>query len=375
MSDNEVYISTSSSKLGQSGITSSFPALTYSHEKKALGGYWAASFTVYGIKPGEIKLWAETGIGSHVQAEVAGGIIWEGVVDELVITLPNSTITIGSLSAMSNRVSVRFQDIEAPFNLPIGGTFDATGWVEDSASVAQFGELEAYLSAGAVDPAVAATASRTYLGYNAWPIYERQVTQQPGTGFSLVANCIGYSRIMDRRYYDNPGITGTVNISNKIKDILSNADFLDSDYSVEENTLQAYDEQLDQPTLLKAIQDLVSLGDSSFNRYTFGVYANQKAIYRAVPTSPTYLVGEDGKMSYPNTNTNIPLGLVEPGSRVEFSDIFSAPLDYHYSAPSKVDIYPIIETASFTYPNTLSITTGRTTRLDAIFAAYGLSGM
>lgn len=362
------------SNLGASGLGIDLIPAIYQHEKHALGGYWSASFNVLGLTDSDVRLWAESAIGSHVSVQSVSGIVWEGVVDSLVITLENSTITIGSLMSISNRVSIKFQDIEAPFNLPVGGTYNATAWIQDSGSVLQYGALESVLSAGQTDTTAAASAANTYLDYNSWPIYDRQFTQQGGQQRGIVVNCVGYSRIMERRYYDNPGATGLVDISAKIADIISNADFVDSS-SIASNTLQTYDEERELPTLLAAIQNLVSLGDASFNRYVFGMYANRKAIYRAVSSSPIYTVNSRGELLYPDNATPVDLANVDPGVRLAYSDIFSNQLPYGTNSLQGVDVNPIIETVSYTHPGSLSVTTGRTSRLEAIFAAYGLSGL
>jgi len=263
---------------------------SYSHEIVADGGYWSCNFNLEATRE-EAEDWLKL-LAFHVEVyNEATDKIWEGFVDEVSISLGTFSVTRGPVLDIANKTDVSYQTPSYNFNagIVVGGDQNISGTVEDSTSQGVYGVREKRLSAGTASDTEGDQLNQTYMDDNKDPKVSQQVTVggSGGGSISVEVNCKGYAHMLDNLPTDTAA-AGTMNLTDKIMEVLAShpdSIFSTSTKDVTTNTTQvAQYYEADQVTM-GIIKGMVALGDSSNNRYTWGIYNDLTMHYKAASTT------------------------------------------------------------------------------------------
>jgi hypothetical protein len=122
------------------------------------------------------------------------------------------------------------------------------------------------------------------------------------------------------------------------------------------------------------IKTLVELGDVAYNRYKFMIGPGRFITYAAVPTIVKYFRAfTDSRQGITDSFGPVMPWAVQPGEWVLLTDWLAAkeaPVSTFYQDSR----YMLIEQVSYTAPWGLSLSAGRTDRLNQMIAQLGLKG-
>jgi hypothetical protein len=123
------------------------------------------------------------------------------------------------------------------------------------------------------------------------------------------------------------------------------------------------------------IQGLVARGDSSDNRYIFGIYNGRVPTYEAIPTDFEY----QQRLSDPAQRVETPQGIeVKPWDVTAGKWLFVPDFLIGQVQPTDLRLDPrmiFIESLTYTMPWGLSIQGGKTDKLSQKLAKLGLGGI
>jgi hypothetical protein len=265
----------------------------YSHKIGAFGGFLSSEMSINTSKA-EAENWAMEGLGRDIV--VYGDDlqeIWNGFVNGISIELGSLSFSRGPLLAIANDVTVAYQTTSYATNPPVPGYRATTAAGTNADSQTSYGVLERILSGGQTDATEAAQIRDTYLTENKDPQTNHKVKSSGKQGPTVKLSCVGYGRFLERYYYAQTVSSGQINTNAKIQAVVTAdpSSRLSTDYgNVTTNTLQVGAYENGDRTGLAVIKDIVSRGDSSDNRYLFGVYEGRKISYGAIPTDYEYVL-------------------------------------------------------------------------------------
>lgn len=295
----------------------------YDHEIRALGGMWEAKIPMTATLD-EINDWILNGVGRHIEVYDAGGIVFEGAVNEVDASVGSLSLKRGPLLGIANHVSVEYTTTGYNTTPPIPGHPATYGPVENTTSQDLYGIQTYVIDGGTITATEAEQMARDYLRENAFPKLTRDISGG-GNGVSLTLNVLGYIHWLKNEVYEQTASTGTQNINTKLQAILAaeaNAIF-STDYSrITSNATAVRQYENAQYTGWGLAKDLVSKSDSSNNRYTFGCYTGRKVRYETAPTSVEYhyaVTGEEQRVTTPSGQIVDPWRL-KPGKWVLLED-------------------------------------------------------
>lgn len=298
----------------------SVDVLFYIHQILGMGGFHKAMVRGRAFES-EFDAWLET-LGQTVTVHSAGAIVWKGWIDT-VICRNEFARQAGPLSAMVNRVKLRYLEVDTTAVPPLQGRFAETEEVDGD--VLKYGYWPAEVQSGALSSTVAeqcrdAWASRGQEVAGALEITGEQL-EQP----EVELQCLGYWHRLNY-HYDHRSVTagGTVNLSDKIEDVLdADPNGLFSERSISVNTTQVQEYEDGQATAWEVIKELCSLGPG--DRW-FGCYEHG-AVYGEPLWSARQL---GGPQTYPH---------VRPGMVVSYrgQEKRVAQVEYHWPYYLRVD--------------------------------------
>lgn len=354
---------------------------SYQHSVGIVGGFLSASFTVTANLP-ELERWYDQAVGAHVMVtDNAGVIVWEGFVDSVDIAVGGQTIKRGPLMDVGNSVLLTYSLQDTTTSPPSSGNNTLSTGAENTASMAVYGVRQQIVNAGSCTATQATQYLNLWMIENSWPRTTQDIDLSGGGGMTASFSCLGYYSMLDYYYHNVTNaagsITGTVNLSTKIASILDYdwaGYFSSSNASIAANTtpVAAYEgEWTEAGSLIKA---MVDMGDSSYNRYKFMVGPDRYVTYAAVAaTTPRYYRAfTDPRQSIWEANGPVKPWAVRPGEWARLTDWLAArdePSSF-YTDPR----YMLIEQVSYTAPWGLSLSAGRSDRLDQLIAQLGLEG-
>ena len=347
----------------------------YSHEIGASGGFLTAEFTL-AESQSNVEQWLER-IGYHVQVKSpAQSIIWDGFVNEVEVQIGALTIKRGPMLDIGNHVAVAYQTVSYNTNPPIGGEQSITSYADDAISQEKYGVLETIVSGGTGLAAEMTALRDTYLAEYSMPETSQTVSVGAQGAAAVRVSCVGYVQLTNRYYYTESG-TGTENISTKIGKVLADSPSVTFDTTgISANTIQVPVFSDGQSAAAGEIANLVARGDSSDNRYLFGVYAGQKAIYKAAPTTVYYDFAVNGKeqiVTLAGGNAVVYPWDVAPGRWMLVSGVLvgqTVPADLR-TDPRAI----FIESVRYTMPWGLELTGGKVGKFSQKLAKLGLGGI
>ena len=350
----------------------------YTHTIQALGGYWSAQFTIRGGRS-LMDDWLQDGLGRHIEVfDDSLSKIWEGFVDRVTVNYGPLSAVRGPLLDVANRVWVAYSTVEYDEDdNPIVGTRTTTTRNNDTDSQTLWGILPKLLSTGGVEAGQAEIIRDTYAANHSLPRTSKQVNSDARGETGITVDCLGYAHWFNWVYALDTG--GNMNASAKIIDILGdtpNVAWLAFNTShVDANALQVPAWEDEDKLAWSVIKDIVARGDTTYNRWLFGIYDNLEAWYHAAPTAVEYqqrLSQPKSMVEYVDGHEVYPWN-VRPGKWLMFPDFLIG------QAPS-LDLRDdpramFLESVTFRAPATLQMRGGDVDTIEALVAQLGLSGI
>ncbi len=377
---------------------------SYSHEIRAMGGFWASKFKIanrkYGIQYFEDLLL--TGLGRHVEVgDTQAKIAWEGKVTGLNLVLPGISYSV-KLNNMSNRVWARYvataagqeigatiQDYDAELVAKLDPELDGSNSVvrstkqNNSDSQTRYGIKEKVLSGGLGSSTLVDQATQAYLDNFDNPAKPTILFSDSGQSQEmpvLEVECQGYFRTLDWRTYNQTALSLNDDISDIIAAVVTAAGEFIGSVEITANTSQASQVYDSDRTASAILLDLARRGDSSNNRYVLGVYEERKLIYE-----PIDITGRDNITYFTQALSNDRNIRTQNGRVVGYPEIrpgkFLMVEDMMGISPANYDTITedpqvtFIESVVYQEPFGLTLYGARADMLDVILGRAGLGGV
>jgi len=254
-------------------------AQDWQSSKKAVGGYWIASFrlTQDRLTRGEIVDFYNQAIGWRVVEKSFGMTTWEGRISNLTLAIDGAQYT-RSLDPENwhNRVAVRYPPT-------------ITDWAEDADSVALYGENEYLDSVGGAYTETAAEARRDRrIAQYAYPRSRATgglvAGEKPAVKLDVI--CAGYAFTINQRYRTTD--TAAAAISIQLGDLIGESEFVTAG-AIDTNSMSVPISIEEVPRRLwDLIEELIGMGDESGNEWVGGVYAGRVFDYHLAETEVVY---------------------------------------------------------------------------------------
>ena len=264
----------------------------YSHTIKALGGYWDANISM-SLSKAQAEDWFSGGIGRDITIyNPAGVVIWNGFANQVTVQMGAIQATRGPLTDVSNKVKVVYSTIDASTAPPILGVRSDTAYASDTTSQGKYGIIERILSTGGSTPTNAEQIRDRFLEENKEPDNTENITIGNTQNPTVTLQLLGYVHWLNLYTYSST-TTGTRAYNTRIQDVLG-ADpnsIFSTDYSqISSNALTVSRYDNDDRKGWQIIKGIVAHGDSSDNRWVFGIYGgNRKAYYYQAPSEIEYV--------------------------------------------------------------------------------------
>lgn len=351
---------------------------SYSHEISADGGYINCRFTV-GANLDDAEDWY-LGIGRHIEVYNESLVkIWEGFVNKIDLSLGTFSTKRGPLMDVGNRVCISYQTVTYNTNPPIGGDRIISPVVNDTVSQAKYGIIEKALAGGTGTTTEEEQIRDTYLvEFSDPPIGQEIAAGNESSTITVSIECLGYIHFMDVYTFSQTANSGTQNLSAKIEDIITadiNSIFSTDFTDIVSNTLQVGEYENDAKTARAIIKGLVSVGDASDNRYTFGIYNGLKASYRAIPTDYEYIhrIADQGQQVFTQSDSLVQPWNIKPARWLFVSDFLIGKVGV---LPLRLDPRMVfIESVIFTAPWQVQIVGGKTDKFSQQLNSLGLGNL
>lgn len=349
----------------------------YTQVIQAVGGYWSATFSI-NDRQDKIEDWIDQGLGRHIEVHDNALVkIWEGFVNKISATLGPLSVVRGPLLNIANRTSVIYSTVDTSSNPPVMGVRTRAATVNDTVSQGKFGILQSIMSAGGMTATAAEQARDTYLAENKEPETGQNVTIGRTSEPRVQIECLGYVHFFNKYIYNQTASSGTQNLSVQMTDVITadpNSLFDTGFADITENTLPVKRYENKDKKAWDLIKGLVALGDTSNNRYLFGVYNDVVPIYEAAPTTLFYqqrLGDPEQRVETLGGARVLPWNVV-PGKFLLFSDFLVGRTE-----PTDLRLDPrimFIESAAFRAPWGLILQGGKVDKLPQQLARLGLAG-
>lgn len=373
---------------------------SYSHEIRAHGGYWGASFDMIG-PPELLRDVFEDGLMQYVRAyEERGDLAFEGFVASLTLRTGGEEHRI-SVDNISNNVQTIYEspsDVGASATVKEYNPDDISQAITKSGvtsisysigtlytdldSLGRFGYFYKILDAGEASATVANQISQIYLDRFAQPYFpSRNIDFGRSVGeVSLRVEVRGYIRLLDYYYYYNsdPGTSETTpEVATRIYN--NQATYFAKSADIQTNATQVEAHNTSRRRSFDVLESMASLGDPSLNHWVFGMEDDLRFYFREEATA------DAGRLKYFGMNTDrglqiladgstpIPASLVRPdnyyksGSAYPWRALTPQDADEDYNAS-------YIEAVRFSEPNRLELSTVKDESIDILLARAGRGG-
>jgi hypothetical protein len=356
---------------------------SYSHTIEAFGGYTTAQFT-FKASTTEIDDWLERGLNRHIEVyNPYGGEMWEGFVNQLTYSVGGFSVVRGPLMELANRIWVTYASINTLVVPATQGLTVETPLVDNTTSIEKYGLLERIVDGGQRDEINFSEATRLRDTYMAEQRVLTNKTWNP-TGSSeptLTVDCCGYMKRLERIYYIN-AVAGSWTCTQAITgvldaDLLLNHLFSSANASIGTNAV-AIAEQREYTPCDTILRDIVSFGGVAYIRWLFYIGNGRYATFRAINNVLSYIqeLHDPAQRVRTINGGDVYPGDVWPGRWMFFPDfaigrIFEGDITDLPSDPRAL----FIEAVTFTAPDQLDISGGRTDRLSSLLKEYELGAI
>lgn len=352
----------------------------YAHEHTAENGFDNATISIKATWE-ELENWWFEGIGRDIEVFNPDlDTVWRGFVNSVTIAVGGLQAERGPLVDIANYAYVVYTIILDDSVIPmITGGQTITIATTDADSIAKYGQWEKILSGGTCIPAIAEQYRDTHILENRYPISSEDLNLQAAEEVTLTLNCLGYWAWL-KAYTYSDATAGTTTITSKIEDILA-ADpngIFSTDYSyLETNAFLASAEENDSAFAQTVVASLVAIGDIYDNRFTFGIWEDQIAMYRNITALPTryehYLIDDKVRVAEFGGGAEVDYWDLRASEWVFAADFMEG------QAPDEVnrrddDRFIFAEKVGFSLPDAVTINGMRITTLAQFLAKRGLGG-
>lgn len=354
---------------------------SYSHELRAIGGYWSADITINDSQ-NKIEDWIEYGLARHIEVyNPALEIVWEGFVNQVIATLGNLQFTIGPLLDIGNRIRVVYSTIDTTVDPPLLGVRESTTDADNTESQELYSIIEKVWGINGATLTQANNLRDAFINdpLRAFPPTSRNSTLSGGGEPSVRLACLGYWHRLKTFYYTEVG-TGTDDLNRKIQFVLGvdPNSIISTDFTqIVDNTFQVKNGYSGNETAETVIKRLNSFGDASGNSYTIGIYAGRQCFYQQTPTEIEYNqriganIGIADRLDKPLRPWDI-----QPGKWIFYPDFLvgrTTPTTANTLATDPRAGFN--EVVSFDAPNELSVNGIKLSQLDQLLAQRGIGGI
>ena len=317
------------------------------------------------------------GCGAHaVVRDEASTLIWEGRVNNVALQSGGYRVSRGPLTEMANRVYVNYQLSDPTTNEAQEAKRTAAG--NNTDSQARYGIQIRELNGGDIPTAQANQIRGAFLTYNAWPRMPKSLAME-GQDSSVALSCLGYAHWLNFPYR-LVNVTSTVTVTAKLTALLAAEPngFFGGANQLATNALTVAQAEEKWRNAAEIISDVVSLGDASFQRYMFGVWADRVVRYEAAPTRVEYLQQINGirqDVTDLAGNTVRPWAVL-PGRWVQFPAVLpGALLTQDIPASTEAPNQMFIERVEYTSPGGLTLQGGLVSSFRQQLAQWGITGL
>jgi len=347
----------------------------YQHTLDAINGYSSASLTM-SVSQLQLESWLYSGLNRHIEVtDHALDVIFEGFVNKISASAGAATIDHGPMTDVANRVRVVYSTVDTSVDPPAVGMRVPTAWAENATSQARYGTLEEVLSTSGQTADNAEQMRDTHLADYAEPKHKQTLTFPAHGQSSITIEVLGYIRKLEQYVYNQTTTGGLYDLSTKLAEVLAaQPDSLFGTGSIATNTIQVKRWENDNNVAWGLVKSLAEIGDTSDNRYTFGIYENRRPVYAQVPTDVDYSHSifdpEQGIMSRYG-GTLKPWNIL-PGRWLEFTDFMT---DQRAASSLQEDPHMMfIESVTYSTPWNLTLHGGRVDTISQQMARMGISG-
>lgn len=349
----------------------------YDQSSTALGGFWTATLSLR-LPLEEMEDWLANGVGRQLTVKGrANTVAWEGIVDRVSLEVGGYSMTVGPYMDIANKIKLSYSVF-----LQLGGG-NATGirvvtpYTTNTASAARYGVLEKNFSVGGIDESEVTNLQAMLLERFSFPARSEDLSLPGGDRNRFVdvkLECVGYGQLFQKYIY-NSATTGLQNLSDKLTAIVAaEPNGLFSSY-IQSNTIQVPAYENDDKEAWGLIKGLVAMGISSQERATFGVYANQKVVYRSASNEVVYIrpFREGASVIQDTAGGLLQPWQIRPGNYVWVSDLIPGkPLDRRLDRDPRV---LFVNTVQYRLPDQLVINGAHSYRVEQKLAQLGISGI
>ena len=317
--------------------------------KRAIGGYHTGSFEVVGLGMPQLTDFYNTWIGMKIVENTFGITSYEGIVWQLDL-VKNGVNYRRTLNPnyWHNFVTVYYTDGD--------GDQQIIATSSNNDSIAIFGRMAyIYTVGGASAAGATALQARALVDY-AWPKSRTVGSVSVGepsplsSGDGLYVTTVGFSTTLNWRYKSSYTFSAA---NAMISTLVGTSEFVTAG-RVETNALSVIvDGSMIPIRAGDAIEDVISQGDASGNVWKGGVYAGQKFIYEATPTTIDYIL-RDGAL-YDKAGVKVDPALINPGFYIRDTN---APMGMQPPGTSNIFDDPQVsycDEVEFLWPDTLRL--------------------
>lgn len=352
----------------------------YSHDIRAIGGYWSARIKV-NDRMNKIEDWIERGLGRHIVTHSSSlEVIWEGFINRITVNLGVlNSFSLGPLINIGNRVSVVYSTVDTSTTPPTVGIRTETDAVNNTNSQDKYGIVEKVLSVGGTTSVLAEQIRNTWMTEHANPDTSSRSSLSGGGIPSVTLECLGYWHLFKLFTYTST-TSGGQNLNTKIQSVI-NADpnnILSRDFSkIASNTLQVPQFDNKNRKAETVMKELNSQGDSNDNRYNIGVYQDRQIFYSQSPSAIKFnqrITGNEGITD--SLNRPIKPWNITPAEWIFYPDFLVGRFPPINASTLKTDPRAsFIESIKYTAPQGLNINGEKVSGLDQVLAKAGLAGV
>lgn len=349
---------------------------SYQHDIAANGGYWSARFVIKD-RQAHLEDWMLRA-GHHVAVyDPSLSVIWEGFINRVALNLGPASFVTGPLTDIGNNVAVVFSELDTTPDEPVWGMRQKTEYRTNTTSQGKYGIVEKIISVGGARPVNARQIRDTWLAENAEVLTSQESNNQAQIEPSATIECVGYWWFLKAYTWNYTANSGTQAIDAQIQAVLGGDTngLFSTDYSkIDTNALAVKRYTDEDNTAWDWIMGLVAHGDASDNRYTFGIYANQRAVYAQQPTTLEYVQ----RLADPKQRVETQAGAeVKPWNVLPARWLFYPDFLIGRTLPSSLRLdprYEFIERVTYSAPWGLRHYGGRSDTLSQKLAKLGLGG-
>lgn len=339
-------------------------------------GYDEMSFEIVPTDDVQIDIWQRLGHFRHIEVyDDSLSLIWEGFVNQVESSFGGLLFVRGPATDLANKVRVAYSGFDPSTVPPTVGVRKFTDWASNADSQARYGIYELVYSLGGVQDAIAQQVRDAVLADMAYVVVDDNDAQAGGER-RIKISCLGYGHMMKMWTYYN-ATQGSTTATTKIASVVAadpNGILSTVTSNLSTNSTSIAINDLTYRTAAEIITGIVSLGDSSNNRWVFGLGAGRIPYYRQVVDTPTYYRSaiNNGEVFLYGSNMEVRPYDIQPGYWMQYQDIlFGVPAETRYrNDPGKL----FIETVEYTAPNGLSIRGAKNSRLAQKLRRMGLGG-